>query len=372
MDRCEDGSIFIDRDGEHFGQVLEYMRDGVLSMADLDVSVLRWLKREMGFYCIEVMTEPQEVAFVVGGRDDNMVTLPLVEWYDVASGEWREAAPMATARVAFGLCELNGEFYVTGGVSADDVTLANVERYDPSLDTWSAAPAMPHPRYAHCACAVGDVMYVLGGIEEIEGRERTVSSVLRFDSHAQTWSEVAPMPAGREFSGACVVGGGIYIFGGRDDASVSTTTTYRFSTETNTWATLSPMPEVRQFHSVCVLDGYIYVMGGGNDNLPLSSVHRFDPVADSWSEVAPMFMARTGFGTFVLGGSIHVVGGFDGESSVTSMERYCVASDSWSEVRRGEPGKAKSALSTIVMRVDVDVFDSLMVLAKRARQGSQR
>jgi predicted site-specific integrase-resolvase len=36
MDRCEDGSIFIDRDGEHFGQVLEYMRDGVLSVVEQD------------------------------------------------------------------------------------------------------------------------------------------------------------------------------------------------------------------------------------------------------------------------------------------------------------------------------------------------
>jgi hypothetical protein len=34
MDRYEDGSIFIDRDGEHFGHVLEYMRDGVLLVAE--------------------------------------------------------------------------------------------------------------------------------------------------------------------------------------------------------------------------------------------------------------------------------------------------------------------------------------------------
>jgi hypothetical protein len=34
MDRTEDGSIFIDRDGEHFGQVLEYLRDGVLLLAE--------------------------------------------------------------------------------------------------------------------------------------------------------------------------------------------------------------------------------------------------------------------------------------------------------------------------------------------------
>jgi hypothetical protein len=53
MDRSEDGSIFIDRDGKHFGQVLEYLRDGVVSVVErdaarLDVGELRWLKREFG------------------------------------------------------------------------------------------------------------------------------------------------------------------------------------------------------------------------------------------------------------------------------------------------------------------------------------
>jgi hypothetical protein len=34
QDVCLDGSIFVDRDGEHFGHVLEYMRDGVVSVAE--------------------------------------------------------------------------------------------------------------------------------------------------------------------------------------------------------------------------------------------------------------------------------------------------------------------------------------------------
>jgi hypothetical protein len=54
MDRSEDGSIFSDRDGKHFGQVLEYLRDGMVSVAEqdlseLDMGELRWLKREFGF-----------------------------------------------------------------------------------------------------------------------------------------------------------------------------------------------------------------------------------------------------------------------------------------------------------------------------------
>jgi hypothetical protein len=33
-DVSEDGSIFVNRDGEHFGHVLEYMWDGVVAVAE--------------------------------------------------------------------------------------------------------------------------------------------------------------------------------------------------------------------------------------------------------------------------------------------------------------------------------------------------
>jgi hypothetical protein len=53
QDVCRDGSIFVDRDGEHFAHILEYMRDGVVSVAEPgahpSVSLLRALKRESGF-----------------------------------------------------------------------------------------------------------------------------------------------------------------------------------------------------------------------------------------------------------------------------------------------------------------------------------
>jgi hypothetical protein len=100
QDVCDDGSIFVDRDGEHFGHVLEYMRDGDVSVAAPgarpSVSLLRALKREFGFYCIELCAEEpeqHEVAFVMGG------TMPSrMERYDASSGEWSAAAAMGTAK----------------------------------------------------------------------------------------------------------------------------------------------------------------------------------------------------------------------------------------------------------------------------------
>jgi hypothetical protein len=108
QDVCNDGSIFVDRDGEHFGHVLEYMRDGHVSVAVAgarpSVSLLRALKRESGFYCIELCTEqpeqgpyPEQVdlVFVVGGMGDDNEVLSSVERYDITTGQWVTAAPIS-------------------------------------------------------------------------------------------------------------------------------------------------------------------------------------------------------------------------------------------------------------------------------------
>jgi hypothetical protein len=96
QDVCADGSIFVDRDGEHFGHILEYMRDGVVSVAEPgarpSIRLLRALKREFGFYCIELCTEqhtePQqpEVALVMGGHHADY-TLASMERYNTLSGQ---------------------------------------------------------------------------------------------------------------------------------------------------------------------------------------------------------------------------------------------------------------------------------------------
>jgi hypothetical protein len=115
QDVCDDGSIFVDRDGEHFGHVLEYMRDGVVSVAEPSVrpsvSLLRALKREFGFYCIELCVEqvvgPEqfEMAYVLGGQDSDEGTISSMERYDPSSGEWSAVAAMGTARHSFGTCD---------------------------------------------------------------------------------------------------------------------------------------------------------------------------------------------------------------------------------------------------------------------------
>jgi hypothetical protein len=172
QDVCADGSIFVDRDGEHFGNVLEYLRDGVVSVAEPgarpSVSLLRVLKREYGFYCIELVAEQTaealrpEMAYVIGGRNFDDVPLSSMERYDASSGQWSAVATMSGLRTNVGACVLQGEIYVTGGKSSFN-PLSIVEKYSPSTDTWSAVALRPGGRSTHCAVTVGSTMYVLRG-----------------------------------------------------------------------------------------------------------------------------------------------------------------------------------------------------------------
>jgi hypothetical protein len=174
QDVCNDDSIFVDRDGAHFGHVLEYMRDGVVSVADAgarpSVSLLRALKREFGFYCIELSAEEAaepaqpEMAFVMGGLDDDFDTLSTMELYDAFSDQWSAATNMSTRRHSFAACAVVGQIYVSGGEGGDDSNfLSSVEKYSPSSDTWSTVSALPEPRSEHAAVAVGSAMHVFGG-----------------------------------------------------------------------------------------------------------------------------------------------------------------------------------------------------------------
>jgi hypothetical protein len=231
QDVCNDGSIFVDRDGEHFGHVLEYMRDGVVSVAEAgacpSVSLLRALKREFGFYCIELNTEwpiasiEPAFAFVIGGVHG----LTSMERYDSVSGMWSKAANMGTARYSLSACAFEGDIYVIGGNDTDNMISGSVERYSPSRNSWSEVAPLPLPRSEHAAITVGSAMYVLGGIVDVDDLDdpdyESAASVLKYDSARGTWSQVAPLPEARVHFYILVPSGRIYSCSEEEERIIS-------------------------------------------------------------------------------------------------------------------------------------------------------
>jgi hypothetical protein len=361
QDVCDDGSIFVDRDGEHFGHILEYMRYGVVAVAEAGarprVSLLRALKREFGFYCIELSMEGSaepglpEMALVMGGLGNNGRKLSSMERYNVASGEWTTMATMDTERSGFMACVLAGEAYVIGGVDGDWNLFSSVEKYSPSSDTWSAGVPLPEPRALCSAVAVSSAIYVLGGL--IGENTEPTASVRKLDTTQGTWSRVAPMPGERSECAACVVGTDIFVFGGVDDEGEEQASVFKYDTEADSWIVLAPMPAAEHGHSVNVIDGLIYMTGAGGNG---RGFLRFKPIPEVWTTLASTLCGHWHGATFVLGGSLYAAGG-------PTMERYDAATNTWKEVANMLEYRTCFGAVTIGPIENVeqqDLFDSLI------------
>jgi hypothetical protein len=271
QDVCNDGSIFVDRDGEHFGHVLEYMRDGMVSVAEPgaypSVSLLRALKREFGFYCIELCAEqpvkeaPPEALFAMGGYNPLSRALPSMERYDSSTRRWSVSASMESGRRRFGACSVGGELYVTGGINEDNHEMDSVEKYSPTTGAWSPVHPLPSARQSHAALAVGSAMYVIGG--RTNAFYEVTDTTLKYDRTQDSWSEVAPMPAPRKEFASCAYMSDIYVFGGNDEDGEDHASVFIFDTEANEWSTQAPMPIVCAGHSASLINDQVYIVGAG-------------------------------------------------------------------------------------------------------------
>jgi N-acetylneuraminic acid mutarotase len=373
QDVCLDGSIFVDRDGEHFGHVLEYMRDGVVSVAQAgaqpSVSLLRALKREFGYYCIELVAEQpvepaqEETAYVMGRIDHvSGARLSSMERYDTSSGQWSVVAAMGIRREQFSACVIAGEIYVTGGENGDGQLLSCVEKYSPSSDMWSAVAPMPAGRCCHVAVAVGSAMYVLGGWSQVEG---TAQDVFKFDSTQGTWSEVASAPQDFVNSAAVAVNTDIYVFGGEDPYGEEHDFVYKYDTVTDawSWSILANLPYANSSHSASICNGLVYIVGAGEEG---DEVLRFDPASAEWSTLDPTLHGRRGGQSFVLGGCLYSVGGPG--SSGPSVERYDATTDTWTAVTdmlQVHRNVGAVTIGSTGPAEEQDLFDSLIAKAFR-------
>jgi hypothetical protein len=114
------------------------MRDDMVSVAEAgarpSVSLLRALKREFAYYCIELAAEepaePEqlETAYVMGGCEEGDNMSSSMERYDATLKRWRKASSMDIWRKLFGACVIAGEIYITGGFNIESNDMRSVEK----------------------------------------------------------------------------------------------------------------------------------------------------------------------------------------------------------------------------------------------------
>ncbi len=202
--------------------------------------------------------------YVIGGFTKSLMSVweavPTVYQYNPATKEWRELAPMPTARGALGVAVYQNRLYAIGGYDGKYNSGA-VEIFDPKTNTWSTGAVMPTVRDHLAVVTAGNRIYAIGGRPELDYR-RNMGTVEEYDPQADQWRLRANLPTPRSGITAGVINDWIYVIGGESgEGTFATNEAYHPATDQ--WRTMTPMPTARHGLGSAVVNGRLYVISGG-------------------------------------------------------------------------------------------------------------
>jgi DNA-binding CsgD family transcriptional regulator len=241
---------------------------------------------------------------------------------------WKARAPLPTPRSGLATIAYEGHVYAIGGESADGVTGA-AERYDPEADGWTSLADKPTVVADIAAALIGGEIYVPGG-RTISGSPTAI--VEAYNPESETWESKAPLPVALSAYALAALEGKLYLFGGWD-GSAYLDSVYEYDPAQDVWTAKVPMPTARGFAGAAVADGKIYVIGGYDGQEDLATNEEYVPSQDDgqrnpWTVKSPMPVGRAGCGVAVAANIIHVIGG-GWEREVMDGVKYNVRTDEW-------------------------------------------
>jgi len=237
-----------------------------------------------------------------------------------------ELPPVQTARAAFALATVGERIYIVGGENENGV-LGSVERYDARSQTWTELSPKPTPVADVRAVVLGGKLYVPGGRLTSEPSEVT-TIFERYDPNTETWERLADLPEPRSGYALAALEGKLYLIGGWDGRTYRQEV-FEYDPGQGTWRERTPMPTARAFADAGIVEGSIYVIGGENENGALTSNEVYTPAAEGgqpWTRRAPAPHPRSHYGTAVALSTIYLIGG---EPSAAPPLTYDVRTDSW-------------------------------------------
>jgi DNA-binding CsgD family transcriptional regulator/N-acetylneuraminic acid mutarotase len=199
--------------------------------------------------------------------------------YEAARDAWRDAEAKPTPlRLAAG-AQITDTIYMPGGLDANGAATASFEVFDSVAERWWRLPPMPRAVSAHIVAAAGERIYVFGGRGPDERLNR---DGYMFDPARGTWFRIPGLPTPRAQAAAAVVNDRLYVIGGTDGVRELTTCEV-LDIKRNVWAACKPMFIGRGGFSLANVAGGLYAIGGGVANTFIPFNERYDPVADRWT-----------------------------------------------------------------------------------------
>jgi DNA-binding CsgD family transcriptional regulator/N-acetylneuraminic acid mutarotase len=193
-----------------------------------------------------------------------------------------------------------------------------------SAPRWQPRAALPNARGHLAAVTFENLVYAIGG----ETDAGVTGLTERYDAASDAWTALAPKPLAVADASAAVIGGLLYVPGGRLSSGAVTDAVEAYDPIADKWSPRAPLPEALSGYALAAFEGRLYVFGGWNGASYVAGVYEYNPAADVWVERTRMPTAR-GFAAAALsGGKIYVIGGADGQGASRAVEAYVPARDS--------------------------------------------
>ena len=251
--------------------------------------------------------------YVAGGNALGRQDSPLFQEFDLATGRWRDLAPMPKGSSHLVMATLNGKIYLAGGFTANvhRNPLDQFLEYDPMTNQWRQLAPLSSPRGAVGLAAIGGMIHAIGG----RGPDGNVVATHEvYNPATNTWTAKAPLPIARDHLGIAVLDGAIHVFGGRTGATIDRVAQHDvYDPATDKWRQAAPLITPRSAGASVIYRGLI-VYAGGECKDPMAratfdEVEAYDPKTDRWTSLAKHPTGFHAASAFASGPYAYIVGG---------------------------------------------------------------
>lgn len=241
--------------------------------------------------------------YLAGGQS------PVQQVFNPLTHIWGRVASLPESLDHIGAVQLNGKIYYVGGLKGyPGPSFGNVYVYDPVANKVTSAAPLPNGRdrgAAGIAVYQGKI-YLAGGFHA----GASVAFFDVYDPATNKWTALANMPERRDHVSAAVVGGLMYVIGGRTFGKGPQPQNDAYDFATGTWAVgLAPLPTLRAGAATAVFGTEIVVIGGEGFGHTFNQAEAYDTSTNSWRELTPMPTSRHGIQAAMFNGSAYIADG---------------------------------------------------------------
>jgi N-acetylneuraminic acid mutarotase len=283
-----------------------------------------------------------------GGGSNNFVPIDGFYRYDPVADMWTTLASLPQAlfdaRAAYA-ANVN-KIYVFGGIDAGFNVLSTTYIYDIATDSWTTGAAMPAARFFPTVAYYGATgkIYVIGGLD---ASFLEANQTWEYDPVADTWdTSRTSIPVAMGGSATSIVDENIYL-AGSFGATGGTTLHYRYDILADSWTQMADMPAPVYEAAGAAVGSQTYVVGGGNPAVgawatrqtrvaavvkapavSYNTTYIYDIPSNTWASGPNTNVAHGFTGGTAIGNLLIVVAGFDGVTGNTNTVETALAEGS--------------------------------------------